>query len=466
MTDAAFQREIEMARRIAQAVHARGGRTFFVGGFVRDALMGRENKDVDIEIHGIEPDDVKQILDFLGQRLNIGQSFGIFGLKGYDVDIAMPRKEKLRGIGHRDFEVTVDPFIGTQKAAIRRDFTINAMMQDVLTGEIVDHFGGQQDLKNGILRHVSDESFAEDPLRVPRAAQFAARFEFEVAEETIALCRTMKLSALSRERIEGELKKALLKAKKPSVFFETLRRMNGLSEWFPELMALIGVPQSAKHHAEGDVWTHTMRVIDAAAELREQCQNPLGLMLAAVVHDLGKAVTTEFVRGDYHAYGHEVEGLPLAEALLTRITKEKKLIEYALNLAANHMRPNQAAGADSSIKSTNRMFDEAIDPEALLLIALADERGRVKSYESEPPEAFLYERLGIYRETMARPAVMGRDLIEAGLAPGGDFAEILAYAHKLHLSGAEKESALKQTLAYARKLRGKAKIGDESHDNP
>lgn len=457
MTDASFERDIGMARRIAQAVHARGGRTFYVGGFVRDALMSHENKDVDIEIHGVEPDGVAQILDSLGQRLNIGQSFGIFGLKGYDVDIAMPRKEKLRGIGHRDFEVTVDPFIGTEKAAVRRDFTINALMQDVLTGEIVDHFGGQEDLKKGVLRHVSDETFQEDPLRVLRAAQFAARFEFEVAQETVELCKTMNLAALSKERIEGEMKKALIKAEKPSIFFETLRRMNRLAEWFPEMEALIGVPQSPKHHAEGDVWTHTMMVIDAAAALREHCKNPMGLMLAAAVHDLGKAITTEFVKGDYHAYGHETAGLPLAEKFLARITNEKKLIEYALNLAANHMRPNTAAGAGSSVKSTNRMFDEAIDPEALLLIALADERGRITAYPSAPPEEFLYERLKIYREYMARPAVMGRDLIEAGLAPGGDFSEILSYAHKLHLSGVEKESALRQTLSYARKLRGKAK---------
>lgn len=452
-----FERDLEMARRIAQAAGERGGRTFYVGGFVRDALMKRVNKDVDIEIHGVMPADVTEILDSLGERLNIGQSFGIFGLKGYDIDIAMPRKETLRGVGHRDFDVCVDPFIGTEKAAVRRDFTINALMQDVLTGEIVDHFGGQEDLKNGILRHVSAETFVEDPLRVLRAAQFAARFGFDVAEETVGLCSSMCLRALSRERIDGELKKALLKAEKPSVFFETLRRMNRLSEWFPELEALIGVPQSPKHHAEGDVWTHTMMVVDEAAGLREKCANPLGLMLAAIAHDFGKAVTTEFVKGDYHAYGHEMKGIPLAEKFLTRITNEKKLIEYTLNLVANHMRPNTAATAGSSVKSTNRMFDEAIDPEALILIALADERGRKTAYPSEPPEKFLYERLNVYKEAMARPAVMGKDLVAAGLAPGGDFSEILAYAHKLHLAGVEKENALKQTLSYAGKLRGKAR---------
>ena len=457
MADASFERDLEMARRIAEQAAERGGRSFYVGGFVRDRLMGRENKDIDMEIHGLAPDAVAEILDSLGQRLDIGRSFGIFGLRGYSVDIAMPRKEKLRGIGHRDFEVTVDPFIGTEKAAVRRDFTVNALMQDVLTGEIVDHFGGQEDLKRGRLRHVSDESFGEDPLRVLRAAQFAARFEFSVAEETVEICRGMRLDALSRERIEGELKKALLKADKPSIFFETLRRMDQLSVWFPELEALIGVRQSPKHHAEGDVWTHTMMVVDAAAGLREQCARPMGLMLAAVVHDVGKAVTTEFIRGDFHAYGHEVKGLPLAEAFLARITNEKKLIEYVLNLAANHMRPNTAAGAGSSVKSTNRMFDEVIDPEALILIALADERGRITAYPSPAPDAFLRERLAVYREYMARPAVMGRDLMEAGLTPGGDFSEILSYAHKLHLAGVEKENALKQTLAYARKRRGKIK---------
>ena len=185
----------EMARRVAEQVARRGGRTFYVGGFVRDALLQRDNKDVDIEVHGITPACLKEILDSLGQRLTIGESFGIFNLKGYDLDIAMPRKEEARGSGHRDFDIFVDPFIGTEAACRRRDFTFNALMQDVLTGEIVDHFGGAEDLEKGILRHVNDVSFAEDPLRVLRAAQFAARFEFTVAEETVALCSRMQLSA-------------------------------------------------------------------------------------------------------------------------------------------------------------------------------------------------------------------------------------------------------------------------------
>ena len=443
----------EMAREVARLVAARGGRTFYVGGFVRDALMGRENKDVDIEVHGITPGCLAEILDSLGQRMAIGESFGIFGLKGYDLDIAMPRKEEARGQGHRDFEIFVDPFIGTEAAACRRDFTINALMQDVLTGQIVDHFGGTEDLKAGILRHVNDTSFAEDPLRVLRAAQFTARFGLRVAEETVSLCSTMQLQHLPRERIEGELKKALLKAEHPSIFFEVLRQMDQLDHWFPELKALIGVPQPPKYHAEGDVWNHTMMVLDEAAKLRHRAANPYWFMLSALTHDFGKAVCTGESGGALHAYQHEIEGLPLAEAFLRRITGESKLIQYVLNMVEYHMKPNTVAGARSAQKVTTRMFDKSVDPEGLICIALADDRGRITQAPPTDHEAFLYERLAVFRELMSRPYVMGRDLIEAGLKPGADFTEILAYAHKLRLAGIPKDSALKQTLAYARQVR-------------
>lgn len=443
----------KMAREVARLVARKGGRTFYVGGYVRDGLRHRENKDVDIEVHGISPKCLEDILDSLGQRMSIGESFGIFGLKGYSLDIAMPRKEEARGMGHKDFAVFVDPFIGTEAAASRRDFTINALMQDVLTGEIVDPFGGVKDLQDGLLRHVNDVSFAEDPLRVLRAAQFAARFGFRVAEQTVALCSRMRLEHLPRERIEGELKKALLKAENPSIFFEVLRQMDQLDHWFPELKALIGVPQNPVYHAEGDVWTHTMMVLDEAAKLRDRASNPYWFMLSAVVHDFGKAVCTEEKDGVLHAYLHEIKGLPLAEAFLRRITGERKLMDYVLNMVEYHMKPNTVAGARSAEKVTTRMFDLSVDPEGLICIALADDRGRITQAPATNHEEFLYERLAVYRELMARPYVMGRDLIEAGLKPGAEFTEILQYAHKLRLAGIPRENALKQTLSYARKLK-------------
>ena len=445
----------KMAREVARLVAEKGGRTFYVGGFVRDALIHRENKDVDIEVHGISPKSLEDILDSLGQRMTIGESFGIFGLKGYSLDIAMPRKEEARGQGHKDFDIFVDPFIGTEAAARRRDFTFNALMQDVLTEEIVDHYGGVEDLHAGVLRHVNDQSFAEDPLRVLRAAQFAARFGFRVAEETVSLCQRMQLQHLPRERIEGELKKALLKAERPSIFFEVLREMDQLDHWFPEVKALIGVPQNPVYHSEGDVWTHTMMVLDEAAKLRHRTANPYWFMLAALVHDFGKAICTEEHDGVLHAYLHEIKGLPLAETFLRRITSETKLIEYALNLAEYHMKPNTVAGVRSAKKVTTRMFDRAVDPEGLICIALADDRGRITQAPATDHEAFLYERLEVFRELMSRPYVMGRDLIEAGLQPGVAFTEILEHAHKLRLAGVPKDSALRQTLAYARQVYSK-----------
>lgn len=444
-----------MARELARLVSEQGGRAYYVGGFVRDALIHRESKDVDIEVHGISPAGLEDILDSLGQRMAIGEHFGIFGLKGYALDIAMPRKESVRGQGHKDFDIFVDPFIGTEAAARRRDFTVNALMQDVLTGQVVDHFGGCRDLANGILRHVNDGSFAEDPLRVLRAAQFAARFDFRVAEETTALCRGMTLQHLPRERVEGELKKALLKAERPSVFFTVLRQMDQLDIWFPELKALIGVPQNPVFHAEGDVWNHTMLVLDEAAKLRSRAANPYWFMLAALTHDFGKALCTEERDGVLHAYQHELLGLPVAEAFLRRITNESRCMEYVLNLAEFHMKPNTIAAAGSAVKVTARLFDQSVDPEGLICLALADDRGRITQSPAADHEAFLYERLAIFREIMSRPYVMGRDLIDAGLSPGRDFAEILAYAHKLRLAGIPKDSALKQTLAYAWKLSGR-----------
>lgn len=165
-----------IAEKIANKVSEKGGRTFYVGGFVRDKILGIENKDMDIEVHGVKPEVLREILSEVGEPMSYGSSFGVYSLKGYDIDIAMPRKEHATGKGHRDFEVFVDPFIGTAEAARRRDFTMNAVMEDVLTGELVDPFGGKQDLEKGIIRHIDSDTFVEDPLRVLRGAQFASRF--------------------------------------------------------------------------------------------------------------------------------------------------------------------------------------------------------------------------------------------------------------------------------------------------
>lgn len=466
--------DLTMARRVAEAVEQAGGRVYYVGGFVRDRLLGRENKDIDIEVHGIPVRTLEEILDSLGERLNMGASFGVMGLRHYDLDIAMPRSETATGRGHKDFEVFVDPFLGEEKAAMRRDFTINALMEDVLTGEILDFFGGRKDLERRLIRHVNDQSFAEDPLRVFRACQFAARFDFSVAPETTLLCSGMTVDALARERVLGEMEKALLKAEKPSVFFEELRKMRQLSWWFPELEALIGLEQNARYHPEGDVWTHTMQVLDEAAQLRGEAKEPLWFMLSALCHDFGKAVSTEEIDGVIHAYAHEKAGLPLVERFLSRVANEVKLKEYVLDMTRKHMKPNMLAVNSRNSGKFMKLYDDSVCPEDLLLLAKADHLGR-KTPETDaaemlreyaPIEERLRSRLADYRRLMENPPVMGRDLIEAGMTPGPIFTEALAYAHKLHLAGISRDTALRQTLGMYHKSERKDKLDSGSDAAP
>ena len=254
-----------------------------------------------------------------------------------------------------------------------------------------------------------------------------------------------------------ELRKALLKADRPSVFFLALREMDQLNTWFPEVGNLIGVEQNPVYHAEGDVFCHTMMVLDEAAKYRDKASDPFGFMLTALCHDFGKAVCTEVIKGKICSHHHETVGLPLAEDFLRRLTNENKRIAYVLNLIEFHMLPNAYASRGSSEKSTNKLFDSVFCARDLVYFSKADHFGRITEAENEFNEDFLLERLRIYEELMKKPCVMGRDLIAAGLTPDPHFTEILAYAHKLHLAGIEKESALKQTLAYARKKRSSSK---------
>ena len=378
MTDA------ELARAIAEKAAEQGGTVYFVGGCVRDRLLGLENKDIDIEVHGIPAEALEQLLSELGACMKIGKSFGIYGLKEHALDIALPRIERRTGVGHRDFAVTSDPFLGTYEAAKRRDFTMNALMQNVLTGEIIDHFGGRQDLQDGVLRHVDDVTFTEDPLRVLRAAQFAARFQFSVAAETVELCRRIDLSALSRERVMLEMEKALLRAEKPSLFFGELRTMGQLGHWFPEVQALIGLPQNQIHHQEGDTWTHTMLVLDEAAKRRAESRCPAALMWAALLHDIGKPDTTRVRRGKITSYDHDKVGAELARRFLSGFSMEPAMIDRVCALVRFHMQVLFAAkglpfGDAAGMKAH-------ADIQEVALLGLCDRMGRLHADLEEETE--------------------------------------------------------------------------------
>jgi len=452
-----YEQDYALSRAIARRVAETGGRAMYVGGMVRDSLMGVPCKDIDIEVYGLTPDRLRALLGEFGRVIEKGASFGVFGLEHSGLDIAMPRKERCVGSKHTDFEVSVDPSLSFEQATMRRDLTMNAMMRDVLTGEVIDLWNGRADLEARVIRHVSTVTFPEDALRVFRAAQFAARFEAMLAPETVELCREMNVKDISHERVYDELGKALMKANRPSIFFRTLRDMGHLGEFFPELMACAGVPQSPVHHPEGDVFEHTMLVIDCAAALRARALQPLNFMLAALTHDLGKVVATQIGSdGKITAYGHETAGLPLCERQMRRLTSNAKTIEYVLNMMKLHMRPNILANGASRKKKTRQLFDESVCPEDLILLSRADASGKLDKPYDEGLEAFLRERLEDYRRVVARPMVTGQDLIAAGLRPGPEFGAYLKRARMLHFSGIERKRALAQVLAEARGRGGPA----------
>lgn len=448
-----------MAIQIAKKVKEVGGIAYFVGGYVRDSILDIPNKDIDIEIHGIKPEILKNILSELGDIQTIGNAFGIYNLKGYDLDIALPRKERCIGTGHKDFEVYVDPYIGTHAAARRRDFTINALMKNILTGEIVDEFNGLNDLKNHIIRHVDSSTFREDSLRVLRACQFAARFNFKIASETINLCKTMDLSTLPKERIAGEPSKALLKAKKPSVFFNSLYECEQ-TKWFKEVYALKGIKQDSEYHPEGDVYMHTMSVLDQAGELFPTgIDNPdryLPFMLSALCHDFGKVNTTEInSKGRLCALNHEITGIPIANDFLGRIYNNKGFIKYVDNMIKYHMKAHSCFNNRSKTKTTNLMFDKLLYPKDFILLVYADSTGHdldnldnrqfnMFLEKAMTESGFLTDRYLDYGKRISESHITAEDLINIGLKPSPLFKIILDKAWDMHLKGIKKEHVLKQ----------------------
>jgi len=447
-----LNKDLEMSKKIAYAVKEKSGTAYYVGGYVRDLLRGIENKDIDMEIHGIGVQTCEEILDSVGKRINVGKSFGVYNLKGYNIDIALPRSEILAGNGHKDFNISVDPFIGTKKAAMRRDFTVNSIMQNVITNELVDHFNGLEDIKNKCIRHINDEKFSEDALRVLRGAQFASRFDFDIAPETKKLFKKIPLHNLSKERVAEEMKKALLKSERPSAFFEVLKDTNQLDVWFKELKELIGVKQSMEFHPEGDVWTHTMLTLDFCVNYRNLVNDPLSFMISALCHDMGKPICTTFTNGKIHSYRHELYGVDIAEKFVDRIFSENAIKQYVMNMVRYHMRPYVLSSDKSSVKATNNMFDKFLFPEDGIYFSLADNGIKANTEEFKDNKSFLFERLEIYEKTMHQPFVTGKDLIEFGFEPGENMGEALKFAHKLRLAGISKEIALKETTAYLKKI--------------
>jgi tRNA nucleotidyltransferase (CCA-adding enzyme) len=423
---------------VAERVRAAGGRAVLVGGCVRDALLGQTAKDADLEVFGIEPAKLEQLVGAAYPIITVGKSFGVLKIRGLDLDISLPRRERRTGPLHTDFAVDADPAMSFRDAAARRDFTVNAISWDPLTRETIDPFDGVADLRAKILRHTT-ERFVEDPLRVLRAMQLSARFEFAVAPATIALCATLTMDGLSSERVFEEWQKLLVKGRKPSLGLEFLRAC-GWVKYFPELAALIGCVQDPGWHPEGDVWNHTLHCLDAFAARRTgDAWEDLVVGLAVLCHDLGKpATTTTGDDGHIRSHGHEGEGEAPTRALLARLTNHKDLIENVVPLVLCHMRPRELMLSNAGDSAIRRLARKVGRIDRLARVDEADRRGRPPLEPNEPGAGqWLLERAATLdvASNVPAPIILGRHLIAAGLTPSPRFKEILAACFEAQLDG-------------------------------
>jgi tRNA nucleotidyltransferase (CCA-adding enzyme) len=443
---------------IAEAIERAGGRSILVGGAVRDRILGVHSKDLDVEVSGLSLNQLEAVLAEFGSVLSVGRSFGVLMIRGLEVDFSLPRKDSKVGVGHRGFDVSVDPQLAFAEASLRRDLTINSMGFDLCSGQFLDPHGGQRDLDAGLLRATDPQHFSEDPLRGLRVAQFAARFEFSAVPELVQQCRTLDLSELPGERLYEEFQKLLLKGRRPSLGLRFLEESGQLTA-FPELAALIGVPQDARWHPEGDVWVHSCMVVDCAAELRRGAgHEDRMLMFGSLCHDFGKPSATEVLEGRIRSHGHDSSGAAPTESFLTRLRAPNELKEGVAALVEHHLAPTSLAQAGASAKSyrklARKLEQAGVSMPLLERVARADFFGRTtpQAVRREYPagDEFLRQaaELDVSR-TGPKDVVLGRHLIARGFAPGVVFGAVLTRCRDVQDEdgGSEPDAILERVLA-------------------
>ena len=437
-------------RRIEQAVRRDGGRTWLVGGSVRDLLLGMQPCELDIEISGLPPGQLHTLLEKHFSTQFVGKTFGVFKLDGLPIDISIPSRLIVDHGSVSGLLRQADPHMEIDEALARRDFTVNAMAWDPDTLELRDPFDGQADLAAHILRHASDR-FAEDPLRVLRGMQLAARFELTPAPETVELCRTLSQDALPSERLWEEWKKLLLLGVKPSMGLQFLRD-SGWLRFYPELAALQDCPQDPTWHPEGDVWIHTLHCLDWFAGERTGPQDDdLIVGLGILCHDFGKPLTTRTDFGSITSRGHEQEGEEPARRFLARLTNQESILSEVLPLVRCHLRPRALYDAQASDSAVRRLAWHVQRIDRLVRVARADHAGRPpKPFDGFPAGEWLLERakrLEVHAQAPA-PIVMGRHLLELGIQSGPEMGKLLDDCYEAQIDGLF--STLEEGLTYAR----------------
>ena len=457
LTDAAGRADgLDAVRALASAVRDAGGRALIVGGWVRDRLLGRASKDVDLEVYGLTAAALRALLDRVGPVQTVGESFTVY--KVGDIDVALPRRESKVATGHRGFEVRGDPFMSFHEAFRRRDFTVNAIGWDPLTGEHIDPVGGRADLERGVLRAVDAATFGDDSLRVLRAVQLAGRFGFRIDEATASLCRAVPLDDLPAERVWGEIEKLLLKASRPSVGLQAGLALDVIDRLFPEIAALVGCEQEPDWHPEGDVWVHTLMVVDECRRRIDDLPrgSQVALMLGAVCHDFGKPATTAFVDGRIRSYNHEDAGVPPTLAFLDRLNVHAidgaDVRRQIVGLVAHHLKPGMWHKARGGVgDGAFRRLAQKVDLELLARLATADCVGRTGEFDCTAMEWFLARArsLGVEHRPPG-PLLLGRHLLALGVAPGPGMGDILREVYERQLDG--EVVSLEQALAAAGRI--------------
>jgi tRNA nucleotidyltransferase (CCA-adding enzyme) len=449
---------LELARAIASAVRDAGGRALVVGGWVRDRLLSGESKDVDLEIYGVPVDRVRALLETFGDVQTVGESFQVYKIGG--LDVSLPRRESKSGRGHRGFDVTGDPSMSIAEAARRRDFTINAIAWDPLTGEYLDPFDGRGDLERRLLRAVDPATFGDDSLRVLRAVQFVARFDLAIDEPTRALCASIALDDLPAERIWGEIEK-LLMAPRPSVGLALMLELGVVGRLFPELQALVGCVQEPEWHPEGDVWVHTLQVVDQARTRIDDLPRPqqLTVMLGAMCHDFGKPATTAFLDGRIRSIDHEEQGVGPTAAFLDRINVHTidgyDVRRQVLGMTAQHLKPGMWSKVRDEVgDGAFRRLAQKVDLELLARLARSDCEGRAPGrFDCSAMEWFVARARAIGADKgPPPPMLLGRHVLALGVTPGPRVGQILKAVYEQQLDGAI--TTLDDATALARRLIG------------
>jgi tRNA nucleotidyltransferase (CCA-adding enzyme) len=454
--------------RLLDEVRAAGGRPYVVGGAMRDALLELpvEGQDYDVEVFSLGADELEAALARTGRVDAVGQSFRVFKLSGLEgvagaVDVSLPRRDSKVGPGHRGIAVEGDPHLSVEEAARRRDFTMNALLWDPGTGELLDPCGGQRDIERRLLRAVDARTFGEDPLRALRALQFAARFELEVDSATAELCAAMPLGELPAERVFGEIEKLLLQARRPSRGFALMKEWGMLPALVPELVPLEATPQDPGWHPEGDVWVHTLQVLDESAalvtDLGGDRPRALAVMLGSLCHDLGKPATTAVEDGRIRSRGHEEAGLPPTTAVLDRWNVHTRLgydvRAQTLALVAHHLKPGQLYDdRDRVSDGAIRRLARKVEPDLLYRVAKADCLGRKPG--SFEPVAMDWFRERVRQLDVAvrppEPILRGRDVLGLGVRTGPEVGRIVRAVYERQLDGTV--TTLEEARAAARRI--------------